>query len=356
MILLESRAKIILTQSYFSFKALVCLFEIRGFFIIHYNNLISPPKSGGKGIKIMIDKIIISTKDFMKWESNKQIENIRRTGQDHFNGHIKNIKINQNLDGCFLCGSIAKYLKGQNINPLTREEIEQALLYLQQDTGLDFSKAVIQSLEIGTSIKLKNPVTEYLQCFDGINNSKYKLFECRTCNGLESLCYRTKTGGLEFSCYDKIQEMKDKRQEIPESYKNLYVIRLELKIKNRQAIRGIFEKDLPPFELANKYIIAELQRQFSKFYKQIPKTKRTVYLDMSKAVTPAELEKLQAEAYRQEHSKELADIMKAGKDKGFLSDKTLERIRAKNKQNKGFSEKNGLIDELDDKLHTWGLY
>ncbi len=304
----------------------------------------------------MIDNIGISTKEFLNWEANKQVQDIRRTGQDHFNGHIKNIKIRQNLDGCFLCGSIAKYLNGQNIQPLAREEIEQALLCLQQDTGLDFSKAVIKSLEIGTSIILKNPIIEYLQCFDCIENPKYKLNECRTCYGLESLLYFSKTGGFEFSCYDKIQEMNDNKQAIPELYQNCNVIRLELKIKNRQAMRRIFKKDLMPLELLNKQIFAELQEQFIKFYKQIPKTKKTVYLDTSKNATPALMEKLQAEAYRQEHSKELADIMKAGKDKGCISETTYKRLRAKNRQNKGFLEKNELIHELEEKLDKWGLY
>ena len=150
--------------------------------------------------------------------------------------------------------------------------------------------------------------------------------------------------------------MNDKRQTIPELYKNCFVIRLELKIKNRQTIRGIFKKDLTPLELADKQVLAELQKQFSKFYKLVPKTKRIVYLPISKAVTPAELEKLQAAAYRQEHSQDYANIIKTGKDKGFFSDKTLERIRAKNKQNTTYSEKNELINELDEKLRLRGFY
>ena len=304
----------------------------------------------------MIDKIEITTKEFIKWESNKKIQDIRRTGQDHYKGHIKNIEISQNLDGCLLKGSIAKYLNGQNIQPLERKEVEQALLFLQQDTGLDFSKAVIRCVEIGTSIKLQNPVIEYLQCFDCIDNLKYKFQPCRTCNGLESLLYFTKTGAFEFSCYNKIQEMKDTRQAIPESYKDRNVIRLELRIKKRQALRRIFKKDLKPLDLSDNVIFYELKNQFSKFYKQIPKIKRTVYLDMSKDITPKEILEASAEAYRQEHSKELADIMQAGKDKGFISATTYKRIRAKNRQNQAFSEKNGLIFELDDLLHLQGLY
>ena len=48
--------------------------------------------------------------------------------------------------------------------------------------------------------------------------------------------------------------------------------------------------------------------------------------------------------------------MQAGKDKGFISATTYKRIRAKNRQNQAFSEKNGLIFELDDLLHLQGLY
>ena len=305
----------------------------------------------------MIDKITISTREFIDWDSNKLIKDIRRTGQDHYQGHIKNMKIKQTLDGVVLCGSIAKYLNGENITPLTREKIKEAVLLLQQDTGLDFSQAIIRSVEIGTVIILKNPVSEYLHCFDYMNNRKYKKFECGSF-GIESVSYTTKTGGFSFSCYDKIQEMKDKHKQelIPEIYHGSHVLRLELKINKRQTIRGLFKKDLTPLELCNKETISELKNQFSKFYKQIPKSNRAVFLDTSKDITPSIIEKALAESYRQMNPKEYANTIKLAKDKGCITSKTMERIRAKNKHSNVLSEKNELIIELDEKIRLRGFF
>lgn len=311
----------------------------------------------GKDKKEMIDNITISTRELIDWENNKMLQDIRRTGQDHFQGHIKNMKIKQTLDGVVLCGSIAKYLNRENITPLTREQVKQAVLLLQQDTGLDFSQAIIRSIEIGTSIILKNPISEYLQCFDYMSNSKYKKFECGSF-GIESVSYSTKTGGFSFSCYDKIQEMKDKHKQelIPEIYQDSNVLRLELKITKRQTIRSLFKKDLTPSDLSSKETIAVLINQFSKFYRQIPKSNRAVFLDTSKDVTPSIIEKALAESYRQMNPKEYANNIKLAKDKGCITSKTMERIRAKNKHSNVLSEKNELIIELDEKIRSRGFF
>ena len=55
------------------------------------------------------------------------------------------------------------------------------------------------------------------------------------------------------------------KEPIPELYLNDNVLRLELRIKSRQTIRGIFKKDLSPLELCSKETIAELKKQFADF-------------------------------------------------------------------------------------------
>lgn len=308
------------------------------------------------GVKVnrLLDNIKIKIpKQKLDFEHNKLIQKDRQPDKNTFHGHIKNIKAFQNLDGCILHGSIAKYLNGENITPLTRAQLKQAVLLLQQDTGLDFSQAIVISLEIGTSITLKNPVLEYLLCFDSMNDSRYIRFRADTCKELQSINYRTNTGGFEFSCYDKIQEMKEP---IPELYLNDNVLRLELRIKSRQTIRGIFKKDLSPLELYSKETIAELKKQFADFYKSIPKTKQIVYANFSKQITPAELTDKLAEAFRQSHPEEYNSIIKILTAKGCLTKKNLERIRAKNKHSNVLSEKNELINELDEKLRLRGFF
>lgn len=291
------------------------------------------------------------------WTKNRMFEDIHKTDENTIKGHIKNIIVFQNLNGCVLQGSIAKYLNNENITPLTIEQCKQAVLLLQNDTGLDFSGAVVKSLEVGTSIVLEHNVSEYLSLFGYINNSKYKRVETSTSTGLESFSYRTKTGGFSFSCYDKIQEMKDRHKQdtIPNLYQGSNVLRLELKILKRQAIRGLFGKDLTPLELYEKGTISVLKKQFATFYNSIQKMGRNIYIDTSKNLTPAKLEEYFAECYRQENIKQYANRLKILKENGSLTGKNYERITAKNRQFKGLSEKNGLIAEIDEKLRLRGF-
>ncbi len=305
----------------------------------------------------MIDKIEIRTQERLDWTENRLFEDMHKTDENTIKGHIKNIKIFQNISGCVLQGSIAKYLNDENITPLTIEQCKQAVLLLQEDTGLDFSGAIIKSLEIGTSLILKHEVLEYLSLFGFINNSKYKRVETSTSTGLESLSYGTKTGGFSFSCYDKIQEMKDKHKQdiIPNLYQGSNVLRLELKVLKRQAIRGLFGKDLTPLELYEKDTVSVLKKQFATLYNSIQKMGRNIYIDTSKNLTPAKLEEYFAECYRQENPKEYTNRLSLLKAKGNLTGKNYERITAKNRHFKGLSEKNGLIIELEEKLCSRGF-
>lgn len=304
----------------------------------------------------MIDNIRIAVplEDGQQWQS--FIHYDTRTGQDHYSGHIKNLKIVQNLNGVYIQGSIAKYLQGENITPLTRNQVKESLDLIQQDTGMSFHNAVIISLEIGSSVILKNPVCLYLSLFDYMQ--KYTRSEHGK-KGLETVTYQTKTGSISFYAYDKTKEVNDRKQTIPELYKDCNVMRLEYRIKKRQGIKSLFKRDLQPKDLYNFEVYQNLQRQYYDFYTKIPKTGREVFFDFSKPATPAKIEKLLAETFRQTNPKEYSLILQTGKDAGFLTEKTLERIRSQERQNSRnftFTDTNDLIIELNEKMQSRACY
>ena len=59
---------------------------------------------------------------------------------------LKNLAIWQNRNYLTIYGSLAKYLQDENITPLDREGVKQAVKKLEQDIGLSLKNTVICSV------------------------------------------------------------------------------------------------------------------------------------------------------------------------------------------------------------------
>jgi hypothetical protein len=267
------------------------------------------------------------------------------------------MRVSHNLDGIVVQGSLAKYLQCENISPLTRKQVQDAVEKLEAEIGIDLSDATIGSVEIGTSIILKEQVTEYLRLFGDpaiFTKSVYSK------NGfLETVSFGTSTGAFQFCAYNKIQEMTDKRQAIPSLFLEQNVLRLEYRIIRRRGIRAKFGRDLMAHDLYDYETYRRLQSLFLEAYKSIPKTHRSVFIDTSKTITPARLEQLQAEQFRQSYPEEYNALLQRLKQSGAVTDKSLERIRAKNRKlNKDYTigDSSPLIAELDAHVFNVAMY
>jgi hypothetical protein len=259
------------------------------------------------------------------------------------------MSISQNLDGVRIMGSLAKFLQGENITPLTRHGVRQAIEKLETETGLDLSAAVLGSVEVGSSFILKENPAEYLWFFGFPPRYKRKDHYSKT-GLLESKSFGTSKGAFQFCAYDKGREMKDKRQTIPPLFSGCNCLRLEYRIIRRRGIRAKFNRDLTAYDLFDYETYRKLQGLFLETYQAIPKLGRRVYIDTSKPITPAELERRQAEQFRQScHTEYLADLQRL-REAGTLTEKNLERIRARDRrQDRDFSlsDTSPLIAELD---------
>ncbi len=144
-----------------------------------------------------------------------------------YSGYLKNLKIKLKYSGVTITGSLPKYLNGENITPLTREQIKEGFELLQEDTGIDLSKGLIRSIEWGSSFIMKYPPFYYLNNFGEKEKSKSSYYYGKQ-NNLETVEYFTKKGSYTFRAYDKIQEMKDKKKQnkIPEPFNDCHVLRL----------------------------------------------------------------------------------------------------------------------------------
>jgi hypothetical protein len=322
-----------------------------------------PPRFWGEAIikdkekdKDMIDKVILNHPSGA--DIKDRIENVIQKDTSTFSGKIGNMKIRQNIGGVWIEGSIAKYLQGENITALTRKDgVKPAIEKLEADTGLDLRQAVVCGLECGGSIILKEKPHEYLRLFGMASRMKRKVVD--TQGGIETADYYTETGAYKFTAYDKLKEARKRKMPIPPLFENRNVLRLEYKITKRKGIVSTFGKDLNAHDLYDHDIYRRLQALFYEAYKRIGKTGRIIFADTSKQITPAKLEALQAEKYRQSCPKEHAAYIQGLRESGALSDKNAERIRAADRKagkDYGTSDKNPLILELDSYVQDMAFY
>ncbi len=97
-----------------------------------------------------------------------------------YSGHFKGFRINQDIDGVRIAGSIPKYYAGSNVKALTRHQEKEAFKKLEDETGLSLKNAKVIKLEVGDTLLVKNPPPLYLMswgCYgkyriDSINNGE----------------------------------------------------------------------------------------------------------------------------------------------------------------------------------------
>jgi len=199
-----------------------------------------------------------------------------------WSGKLKNMRIRHSFNYLTIYGSLAKYLNDENITPLSREGVKQAIEKLEQDIGLSLENAVVCSVEFGTSIIVKEKPFEYINLFGYTNRLYRHVFASGNINrsirrevsrfkGIETVLYTTPTGSFGFIAYDKIKEMRAKKQVISSFFEEENVIRLENKIFKRRGIEKIFKGGLTAYCLFDENIYLRFQKLFLNKYKEICK-------------------------------------------------------------------------------------
>jgi len=286
----------------------------------------------------------------------KRVKNSYQNDTNTYRGNLKNMGIYQNHNRLTIRGSLAKYLRGENITPLNREGVKQAVEALEQEINLCLKTAIVCSVEFGTSIIVNEKPFEYLSLFGYINRLKKAEFSEWT--GIETVNYFSPTGSYGFIGYDKIKEMQDTNQDIPPLFDKTNVLRLEYKIRKKKGIEEQFKGGLSAYNLFDEVIYLRFKELFHDTYKNIDKMGQLVYAVKSKSIVPSKFVKLQAEQYRQCFPKDFRFSIQQLKEGGKLSTKNLERIRAGNRKLERdiyISEQNALIEELNAlvKLSLW---
>ncbi len=178
---------------------------------------------------IHIDDPVIVQGIIDKLAKTKEVIN-RNNGVAKIKGKFYNFYVTSVHDTISFSGSLSKYFYNSNIYDLTRSEIREACSKLSEELGVDISSAEILRLDIGRCIELDHPVSEYLMALNRI--TVYKRLETED----ETVEYRSKSNEKSFVFYNKIKELQDKKNTIPEEFINKNILRYECrflsKVKN----------------------------------------------------------------------------------------------------------------------------
>jgi len=152
------------------------------------------------------------------------------TGEVRVFGNYKNLRVHCNSSGISLKGSLSKYELGDNLQRFTRAKVQMAIERLCDETLLNWKQAKVYRLDVGTCLVVKQPCSNYLR---GLG----ELPRYQRCEQGDSLLYLTSTKALSF--YDKVREVRRKRERLPSAFEGLNVLRYELQC--RQRLKDVFK-------------------------------------------------------------------------------------------------------------------
>lgn len=150
-------------------------------------------------------------------------------------GYINNLKIEVKANSISIDGSLAKFLYGNNIKTLDREDTEKAINKLSKRLGINIEEADITELEFGTNFEMKEPVCMYLNKLSPLEGyDKNKVKNQTVYYGSLGRVKGAKGGknNKVLAFYDKGEELRSKKGLMNDLH-NKYILRFEVRYNGR---------------------------------------------------------------------------------------------------------------------------
>ncbi len=244
------------------------------------------------------------------------------TGEVRVFGTHKNLRVHCNGSGISLKGSLSKYELGDNLQRFTRGKVQTAIERLCDETLLDWKRARVYRLDVGTCLVVKQPCSNYL-------NGLGELPRYQRCEqGENGLFYATSTKALSF--YDKVREVRRKREPLPSAFEGLNVLRYE--IQYRQRLQDVFKvPEIFAERLYNETFYIQALSLWREAYFTIQKRGKLKFNpEMLETLNVKNLESsLAAIALKELGEREVLGMIQAARKGGSLTKIQAARLRAK---------------------------
>jgi hypothetical protein len=262
----------------------------------------------------------------------------------HSTGYLKNLVVKVNKDNISVNGSLNKFINGVNIYQLTRSGAKQGIEKLSDILGVSCDQASVWRIDVGDCFVMEKPVTEYLTFLQ--DTWPFDLVTY----GNGNLLFKNNRRRIMF--YDKLEEMKKNKENIPNSFQGSNVLRYELQFTKRLPIQ--FGEKIKAFQLYDQFFYSEIVNKWHQEYLKINR-KATYSLEATCMPTP-KATKNQLALYGMQMlggDGAFLKMIKNNRDAGGMNNKNYIRHRNMIKSltnTKAFIVPNDRILELDEKV------
>lgn len=288
-----------------------------------------------------------NTLEVIKWHNLgsgvKEIIDVE-TGLTKMRGKLANLQINEIETGYLIFGSFPKYYLGNNLETLTRKTTKQAIEKLSDELSLKIENSVMYRVDVSQNFILQNRVKNYLNCLDELSRFKKSTNE-------KSVYYHSSK--IQLILYDKIAEMRKKRQEIPEEFKQYAGKILRYELRYLRNLKQSFKKEILLKDLTEELFYIDLINKWKSFYFEITKKNKLKFNNMALKNVKQFQNQLMLIAINSLGIEEINNMIELSREE--LDRFKIKRIKDKIKQikqTKELTEMNPLIKELDNKINN----
>jgi len=285
------------------------------------------------------------TNEALKWQNlcnvNEVIE--QKTGLVKMRAKLSNLQVNEIPEGIIIFGSLPKYFLGNNLEILGRKTTKQAIEKLSDELRQKIDNSLLYRFDVSQNFIMKDRAKNYLNCLDELSRFKKSVNE-------KSIYFHSDKVQLIF--YDKIAEMRKKRQYIPDSFNQYAGKMLRYELRYLRNIKKTFHKEVLLKDLTDELFYIELLKKWKSFYFSITKKNKLKFNDMVLKDVKTFQNALMLIALNSLGLDEVNNMVELSRDE--LGRMQMKRIKDKIrqiKQTKELIEINPLIQELDKKVN-----
>lgn len=263
------------------------------------------------------------------------------------NCNSTNFKFRNTPRGIILSGSLNKFHKGNNIINMSFQDAKDAIEKLSDNLSLSFENAIVYRIDFSANYIMSYPPNAYYSHLGDLSRFDRRPYRSTT------LYYTNKRKTLIF--YDKTDEQKKNKVQIPVDSIGKNILRYELRYKKR--LSQIFNRNsIPVNELTNADFYRNLLLDYKKTYHAIHKIKNIVLSANEKfSVNDLQNEVLRQGLLSMGGETGILQMVKNSHSMGRLNYKQLTRLRDQLKgwmQIKSIAEQSELIVELNEKIEN----
>lgn len=155
----------------------------------------------------------------------KQLVNTE-TGDLTERGNLKNLRVSAGGRGLVIEGSLSKYRHECNALTMTRQACSEALAEIGDRLRIPIDEAQVWRFDMAHTFIMQRPASEYMSALVSAPYFKRTDFEDR-----QTVSFKNTLRELQF--YDKVSELEEKGQNVPDIFKGKNTLRYEARFLRR---------------------------------------------------------------------------------------------------------------------------